>query len=52
LLAEDRRLARVLPRYFDARDQAGAGLELDDGLPHDDCAYFAGVFTKSTEHKM
>ena len=41
LLAEDRRLARVMPRYFDARDPAGAGLELDDGLPHDDCDYFA-----------
>jgi hypothetical protein len=47
LLADDKRLARVLPRYFDDRDQAGAGLELDDGLPHDDCAYFA-VYGHST----
>jgi hypothetical protein len=46
LLREDKRLARVLPRYFDARDVKGNSLELDDGLPHDDCAYYAvyGVF--------
>lgn len=31
-----------MPRYFDGRDKAGDGsLELDDGLPHDDCEYFA-----------
>jgi len=42
LLKEDQRLARVLPRYFDSRDKAGKGnFELDDGLPHDGCSYFA-----------
>ena len=42
LLAEDKRLARVLPRYFDERDKAGQGsFELDDNLPHPDCTYFA-----------
>lgn len=42
LLREDQRLARVFPRYFDDRDQAGRGsFELDDGLPHDECEYFA-----------
>lgn len=42
LLREDQRLARVFPRYFDDRDQGGrGGFELDDGLPHDDCDYFA-----------
>ena len=42
LLREDKRLARVFPRYFDVRDSAGCGsFELDDGLPHDDCVYFA-----------
>lgn len=42
LLKEDQRLARVMPRYFDSRDKAGQGsFELDDGLPHDDCDYFA-----------
>ena len=42
LLREDQRLARVFPRYFDGRDKAGNGsFELDDGLPHDDCDYFA-----------
>ena len=43
LLAADQRLAnRVMPRYFDERDKAGQGsFELDDGLPHDDCSYFA-----------
>lgn len=42
LLGDDKRLARVLPRYFDARDKVGQGsFELDDGLPHDDCDYFA-----------
>ena len=42
LLSEDQRLARVFPRYFDERDKAGRGsFELDDGLPHDDCDYFA-----------
>lgn len=42
LLREDRRLARVFPRYFDSRDKIGMGLlELNDGLPHDDCDYFA-----------
>jgi hypothetical protein len=41
LLREDQRLARVFPRYFDERDVAGRVRELDDGLPHDDCAYFA-----------
>jgi hypothetical protein len=41
LLREDKRLARVCPRYFDDRDKAVQGLECDDGLPHDDCDYFA-----------
>jgi hypothetical protein len=41
LLREDKRLARVQPRYFDSRDRAGNGFELDDSLPHDDCDYFA-----------
>ncbi len=41
LLREDKRLARVCPRYFDERDKAGRGFEHDDGLPHDDCDYFA-----------
>lgn len=42
LLREDKRLARVVPRYFDERDKAGnGGFELDDGLPHNDCEYFA-----------
>lgn len=42
MLREDQRLARVFPRYFDERDQAGRdGFEFDDGFPHDDCDYFA-----------
>lgn len=42
LLREDQRLARVCPRYFDKRDPKDlSGFELDDGLPHDDCDYFA-----------
>jgi hypothetical protein len=41
LLREDKRLARVFPRYFDKRDPEVQGFEVDDGLPHDDCAYFA-----------
>jgi len=42
LLKEDQRLARVLPRYPDGRDDIHYGsFELDDGLPHDDCDYFA-----------
>jgi hypothetical protein len=42
LLCDDKRLARVMPRYFDERDKAGQGsFELDDDLPHDDCDYFA-----------
>jgi hypothetical protein len=41
LLREDKRLARVLPRYFDERDKVPANYELDDGLPHDECEYFA-----------
>lgn len=42
LLADDQRLARVMPRYYDERDKAGQGsFELDDGLPHDECEYFA-----------
>jgi hypothetical protein len=42
LLRDDQRLARVFPRYFDERDKAGRGsFELDDGLPHDECDYFA-----------
>jgi hypothetical protein len=42
LLRDDKRLARVMPRYFDERDKGGQGsFELDDGLPHDDCEYFA-----------
>ena len=42
LLRDDQRLARVCPRYYDDRDKAGRGsFELDDGLPHDDCEYFA-----------
>ena len=31
-----------MPRYFDERDKCSNGmLELDDGLPHDECDYFA-----------
>lgn len=42
LLREDQRLARVFPRYFDERDRAGgSSFELDDGLPHEECDYFA-----------
>lgn len=44
LLREDKRLARVIPRYFGIRDRQvrlDIGFELDDGLPHDDCEYFA-----------
>lgn len=42
LLREDKRLARVMPRYFDERDKAiRDGWECDDGLPHDECDYFA-----------
>jgi hypothetical protein len=42
LLREDKRLARVCPRYFDDRDKLGQGsFELEDGLPHDECDYFA-----------
>jgi hypothetical protein len=42
LLDTDQRLARVLPRFPDARDKMTYGSdELDDQLPHDDCEYFA-----------
>jgi hypothetical protein len=41
LLSDDKRLARVLPRYFDERDKVAKGITLDDGLPHDECVYFA-----------
>lgn len=42
LLKRDARLARVCPRYYGERDKAnGRGFEVDDGLPHDDCEYFA-----------
>lgn len=42
LLSDDKRLARVMPRYFDRdRDPQTPGFELDDGLPHNDCDYFA-----------
>lgn len=42
LLSGDKRLERVMPRYFDERDKAGQGsFELPDGLPHDECEYFA-----------
>lgn len=42
LLREDKRLARVCPRYRDWRDEMTKdSFELDDGLPHDDCSYFA-----------
>ena len=42
LLSADQRLERVMPRYFDDRDKCGQGSnELPDGLPHDDCTYFA-----------
>lgn len=42
MLRGDKRLARVMPRYYDERDSAGKGsFELDDKLPHDDCEYFA-----------
>lgn len=41
LLREDKRLERVLPRYYDERDRAGRGkMELNDGFPHEDCDYF------------
>lgn len=42
LLREDQRLARVMPRYFDERDEVvKRSVELPDGLPHDECDYFA-----------
>ena len=43
LLKDDRRLERVIPRYYDRqRDRAVLNpYKLDDGLPHDDCDYFA-----------
>ena len=42
LLDGDQRLAWVLPRYRDERDEIHHGMiELDDGLPHDECEYFA-----------
>lgn len=42
LLGDDKRLERVMPRYYDERDKVGQGsFELPDGLPHDDCDYFA-----------
>lgn len=42
LLSDDQRLARVCPRYFDERDKVTENSwTLDDGLPHDDCDYFA-----------
>jgi hypothetical protein len=44
LLSADKRLARVIPRYYDrTRDRAVVNdpYNLDDGLPHDDCDYFA-----------
>lgn len=41
LLKEDKRLERVIPRYFDQRDKVPANYELKDGLPHDECEYFA-----------
>ena len=42
LLKDDCRPARVMPRYFDERDKVGQGsFELDDGLDHDECDYFA-----------
>jgi len=55
LLADDKRLSRVSPRYFDDRDRVG----LEDDLPHDDCDYFAVYdcgypFSKEAlaEHKL
>lgn len=30
-----------MPRYFDSRDKESPGFELDDGLEHADCSYFA-----------
>ena len=43
LLREYKRLARVIPRYYDrVRDQVSVNRwNLDDGLPHDECDYFA-----------
>jgi hypothetical protein len=41
LLSDDKRLARVCPRYFDARDKEHPGITVEDGLPHDECEYFA-----------
>jgi hypothetical protein len=42
LLDGDQRLSLVLPRYREARDKIHHGVnELDDGLPHDECEYFA-----------
>jgi hypothetical protein len=42
LLHIDQRLARVMPRFPDARDKMTHGSnELDDGQAHDDCEYFA-----------
>lgn len=41
LLKKDQRLERVCPRYFDERDKLHPGWEVNDGLPHDECDYFA-----------
>lgn len=41
LLREDKRLARVIPRYYDERDRVFRSNEVDDDLPYDDCEYFA-----------
>lgn len=42
LLKDDLRVSRVMPRYFDDRDNVGHGtFELDDDLSHSECDYFA-----------
>ena len=45
LLGTDQRIDRVMPRYFDARDDLVKAMkdrfELHDDAPHDDCDYFA-----------
>lgn len=46
MLASDKRLDRVVPRYFDERDPLLDGMELHDGLPHENCDYFA-VYDKA-----
>lgn len=45
LLRGDKRLARVCPRYYRSSHPVElhyrGTFEIDDGMPHDDCDYFA-----------